>query len=181
MAKPLISREQIFDEALRILDDQGAQGLTARNLAARLKCSTSTLYQQVGPREQMLHGLVAHAFAQAELSPGQMTSWPDAVRSWCAQVRSTLLSRPELAGLMTLPDSEILVRFAGRLTRALREHGFAEGDAVHIAATLNHLATSMVMGEIKAGTTWNFAPIFDTAIEWAIAGIERSSASPSTQ
>jgi AcrR family transcriptional regulator len=45
VAKPLISAETIYDEALRVLEAEGVKGLTARNLASRLRCSTKTLYQ----------------------------------------------------------------------------------------------------------------------------------------
>lgn len=59
MAKLLISVETIYDEALRVLDTEGVAGLNARNLAARLHCSTRTLYEQVGNREALIRGLVA--------------------------------------------------------------------------------------------------------------------------
>ena len=48
MAKPLLAVETICDAALQLLDEQGAGALSARNLAASLRCSTRTLYQQVG-------------------------------------------------------------------------------------------------------------------------------------
>jgi AcrR family transcriptional regulator len=62
----LISVETIYDGTLRVLDAEGADGLKARNLAARLHCSTRTLYEQVGNREALIRGLVAHAFARIE-------------------------------------------------------------------------------------------------------------------
>ncbi len=54
MAKPLISVDAIFTRALELLDAEGAQALNARRLAGDLKCSTRTLYQQVGNREQLI-------------------------------------------------------------------------------------------------------------------------------
>ena len=48
MAKPLLASDSIYDTALHLLEVNGVGGLSARNLAAALKCSTRTLYQQVG-------------------------------------------------------------------------------------------------------------------------------------
>jgi AcrR family transcriptional regulator len=69
----LISVETIYDGTLRVLDAEGADGLKARNLAARLHCSTRTLYEQVGNCEALIRGLVAHAFAVAWLIRGTET------------------------------------------------------------------------------------------------------------
>ena len=50
MAKPLLATDSIYDTALHLLEVEGVGALSARNLAAALKCSTRTLYQQVGKR-----------------------------------------------------------------------------------------------------------------------------------
>src|ERR1700716_716114 len=46
MAKPLIPAEVIYEHALALIDAEGAHALSARRLAADLKCSTRTLYNQ---------------------------------------------------------------------------------------------------------------------------------------
>ncbi|MDC0362904.1 hypothetical protein OAN12_07685, partial [Halioglobus sp.] len=63
MAKPLLATDSIYDTALHLLDAEGVGALSARNLAGALKCSTRTLYQQVGKRETLISALVAHYFA----------------------------------------------------------------------------------------------------------------------
>ena len=59
MAKPLIPVDVIYEHALALIDAEGAEALNARRLAADLKCSTRTLYQQVGNREELIRALVA--------------------------------------------------------------------------------------------------------------------------
>ena len=66
MAKPLISVDAIFTRALELLDAEGAGALNARRLAGELRCSTRTLYQQVGNREQFDSGVGEPAFLSAE-------------------------------------------------------------------------------------------------------------------
>src|SRR6266568_6447655 len=94
--KPLLSADAIFDEALRALAEQGAAGLTIRNIAARLRCSNKTLYQQVGTREVLIRGVVARSFAQLSLAFSADAVWEAAVQSWCMTLREALLNRPDL-------------------------------------------------------------------------------------
>jgi AcrR family transcriptional regulator len=88
---------------------EGADGLKARNLAARLHCSTRTLYEQVGNREALIRGLVAHAFARIEPDLHEGETWQESTTSWCLALRDTLLSRPELARLMKREDRNVVV------------------------------------------------------------------------
>src|SRR5207249_7742808 len=79
VAKPLLSADAIFDEALCVLAEEGAAGLTIRNLAARLRCSNKTLYQQIGSHEVLVRGVVARAFAQLVLAFFADSAWDTAV------------------------------------------------------------------------------------------------------
>src|SRR5207302_1131929 len=89
--KPLLSADAIFDEALCVLAEEGAAGLTIRNLAAHLRCSNKTLYQQVGSHEVLIRGVVARVFAQLELAFSADSAWDAAVESWCMALRRALL------------------------------------------------------------------------------------------
>jgi AcrR family transcriptional regulator len=117
VAKPLLSVDAIYDEALRALATDGPAGLAARSLAARLRCSTKTLYRQVGNREDLVRGVVSRAFASIELDFSTDTSWQDSVRSWCQALRSALVQRPGLTSLMTIADSDVVIIYVTRLIR----------------------------------------------------------------
>src|ERR1700712_2518923 len=119
MAKPLISADFIYAKALAILTEEGLGGLTARNLTAQLHCSAKTLYQQVGNREQMLHGLVAHAFEQIEVDFAVGEDWQSSVMSWSLALRNTLCERPDLGRLITVGDRDVVVRYVNRLIKVL--------------------------------------------------------------
>ena len=67
MAKPLIPVDVIYEHALALIDAEGAQALNARRLAADLRCSTRTLYQQVGNREELIRALIGRHFSQLQL------------------------------------------------------------------------------------------------------------------
>jgi AcrR family transcriptional regulator len=100
VAKPLISAETIYDKALRVLEAEGVKGLTARNLASRLRCSAKTLYQQVGNREALIRGLVAHFWRRkhgqrgAAVQAAASSRWAKRSRAAASRVGMCSLGQP---------------------------------------------------------------------------------------
>ncbi|WP_405137945.1 TetR/AcrR family transcriptional regulator [Nocardia sp. NBC_01388] len=176
MPKPLLSSDAIFGEALRILSDEGASGLTIRNLATHLRCSNNTLYQQVGSSEQLVRGVVARAFAELEISFDADSVWEVAVESWCTALRSTLLERPELRGLMTIADRDVVVDYVQKLLVVLERDGFSHRQAIEIGGILAHVTVSMTLSDIAAPGQWDDPRVFATTVRWLIHGMALSRA-----
>jgi len=172
VAKPLLSADAIYDEALRALATDGPAGLAARNLSARLRCSTKTLYRQVGNREELTRGVVSRAFASIELDFSTDTSWQDSVRSWCQALRSALVKRPGLTSLMTIADSDVVITYVTRLIRVLKRNGFTQKHAVEACNVLVHVALSLTVTDMAVHE--DTPEIFDRTIDWLIRGIEHS-------
>jgi AcrR family transcriptional regulator len=172
VAKPLISAESIYDAALAVLSEDGPEALTARNLTARLRCSSTTLYQQVGNREEMLRGLVAHAFERIELdfTPGE--DWQSSVMTWCLVLRRALLTRPELGRLMTTNDRQVVVHYVNRLIKVLVGQRFPKKLAVEAGRVLSHTTLSMTLADSAAPGEPDRPEYFHTVIRWLIHGME---------
>ena len=115
------------------------KGLNARNLTARLACSTKTLYQLVGNREAMTRAIVAHAFAGMDLEFKPGPDWQTSIKNWSRTLHSALLARPYLGTLMTLEDRDATVAYVKRLLDALVEHGFRTGFAIEVAGNVGPL------------------------------------------
>lgn len=171
MAKPLLSADAIFDEALRVFDERGAAGLTIRNLAARLHCSNKTLYLQVGSHDALVRGVVARTFGQLDLAFSADSDWRAAVESWCTALRGALLDHPDLGKLMTIADRGVVVEYAGQLITVLRRDGFSQRHAVHAAGILAHVTLSMTLSDIAAPGEWDDPRVFSTTIGWLIDGM----------
>ncbi|MEU0539086.1 hypothetical protein ABZ319_04390 [Nocardia sp. NPDC005978] len=171
MAKPLLSSDTIFDEALRILAEQGAAGLTIRTLATQLRCSNSTLYQQVGSVEQLTRGVVAHAFSRLEIAFDDDAVWEIAVQSWCLALRGALLAQPELCKLMTVADRGVVIDYAERLLVVLERDGFSRARAIEIGGILAHVTLSMSLSDIAAPGEWDDPRVFATTVRWLIHGM----------
>lgn len=200
MAKPLIAVETIYDAALKLLDEQGPEALSARNLAAELKCSTRTLYQQVGKRDELIAGLVRHHLSGLQLEFQAQTRWQDTVLDWARGLRGALLAHPNLARLMTTEHRGPVAEYVSALLKTLLEHGFDEELALRSCRVLVNIAVSLSLSEIIApdgqarhsnrsqkeiqfedlvitrfgGDREHFQEppeVFDNAINWVILGI----------
>ena len=200
MAKPLVATDRIYDTALRLLEEDGKEGLNARNLAAALKCSTRTLYQQVGKREELIGELVAHYFAGVKPNFCEETKWQDSIRSWASNLRSALLAQPNLSRLMSVEHRAPIAGYVNQLLKALLKQGFDEELALRSCRVLTNIAISLSLSEIIApvdssrrkrrsrkeieledliiarrsrkGSYGKPPEVFENAINWVIAGIE---------
>ena len=150
MAKPLIAAETIYDAALRLLDEQGADALSARNLARALECSTRTLYKQVGKREELIAGLVRHHLNSVKLEFHASATWQESARDWARAMRRALLAHPNLARLMKTEHREAIAGYVNELLKILLRAGFDEELALRCCRVLANVTLSLSLAEIAA-------------------------------
>ncbi|MDX1733708.1 MAG: TetR/AcrR family transcriptional regulator C-terminal domain-containing protein [Halioglobus sp.] len=149
MAKPLVAVETIYDAALELLDESGPDALSARNLAARLKCSTRTLYQQVGKREELIGRLIDYQLDRLKLDFHRGDHWRDSARNWALGMREALLAHPNLSSLMTTEHRAPVASYANELLKVLLEAGFEQEHALRACRVLVNVAVSLALSEIK--------------------------------
>lgn len=148
MAKPLVAVETIYTTALEILDEAGAQALSARNLASALGCSTRTLYQQVGKREALVKQLLDHFFSTVSLDFKQQARWQESASQWAQAMRKTLLLHPNLTRLMTIENRGAIAGYVNQLLRVLLKQEFDEELALRSSRVLTHLVIGLTLSEI---------------------------------
>jgi len=149
MARPLLALEAVFEKSLELLDAEGIEGLSTRRLAAELKCSTRTLYDQIGRREDLLRELVAYQFSRLELDFEEQVSWNLSAEYWCSAVRKLMLSHPNLSKLMDVKDRHIIVEHVDRLLKIFIGAGFSRSFALRSCRVLAHTTISLALTEIE--------------------------------
>ncbi len=112
---PRLSRDQIVQAALHLIDDRGAEGLTMRALARELQADPMAVYRHVRDKDDLL-GAVCDAVL-AELDPLDLDApWRAQLRALCEQLRTKLLARPALlpvlAGAPVTPAAVALTQQA---------------------------------------------------------------------
>src|ERR1700739_1546421 len=117
VARPLIPVEVIYTRALELLDAEGAGALNARRLAAELKISTRTLYQQVGGRGELIRALVARHSSQLRLDFREFDTWESTALHWCLALHDALRAHPHLTELMAIDDRTAVEDYGNNLVK----------------------------------------------------------------
>jgi AcrR family transcriptional regulator len=173
-----LTAQQVYDECLAILDEEGLKALNARHLTRRLSCSTKTLYQLVGNRDAMVRGVVAHAFAGMDLDFRPGSDWQASTKHWSRTLHSALLARPYLGSLMTLEDRDATVAYVVRLLDVLVEHGFRRRFAIEVAGNVGHWTISSTLLDLRAPGQWDQPERFEATLDWLVRGISQVAESP---
>ena len=190
MPRPLIPVEEIYDRALALLDSEGADALNARRLAADLKISTRTLYQQVGTREKLIRALVARHFSRLKLDFREYDTWEATALHWCLALHEALRAHPFLTELMTIDDREAVADYVDDLMKATAREGIPRALAVECCRSLVTVTINHAIIEVRAlrepehsprsaVETAKIARNFPRTIRWILAGVRAEAASKS--
>ena len=202
MPRPLVDTETIISVALDAMEEPSAGPLTARRLATRLKCSTRTLYQQMGKQEALISALLNHYFVKKTPELDMHLDWKEAIGTWARGLRLAILERPNLSRHLSTENRPALIEFTRPLLVALIAAEFSEATAVAVCRSLVHVIVSLTLGELETqehrydeseiavdhltgllsvdANAYERSPdgkipppVFVQSIDWLIGGIER--------
>src|SRR5262245_9250965 len=87
-----LPRDRIVAEALRLLDDEGADALSMRKLAAALGVGTTSLYWHVANRDELIELVVNEVNGELDVpDTGDVHDWRETTRRFARSVRSGIL------------------------------------------------------------------------------------------
>ncbi len=141
-SSPILSRERVAQDAIRIVVDRGYQHLTMASLARELGVSASALYNHVSSKRDVLVLVQDRINEQIDCSSFATKSWDQALRDWAHSYRLCFAQHTELIPLMAvLPvaDSPQTLRMYERVARGLSEAGIVGADAVDIIVGIEAL------------------------------------------
>src|SRR6266545_4890979 len=103
-----LTKDQVFQAAVRVADERGIAALTMRNLAQELGVEAMSLYHHVADKGEVLAGMVDVVVSEinarvAELDAppgGADSAWKTAVRQRILTAREVLLGHPWAPGVM---------------------------------------------------------------------------------
>ncbi|BCO56954.1 hypothetical protein MINTM005_21980 [Mycobacterium intracellulare] len=191
MAKPLIPVESIYEHALALVDAEGVDALSARRLASDLKCSTRTLYQQVGNREELIRALVARHFSQLQLDFHEYDSWESTAVQWSLALHDVLHAHPFLTELMTVDDRGAVTSYVEKLLKSLVRAGIDRRLATEccrslVDTTINHaIVEAQALRRVpptRAGDVdaKKRQQSYLRTINWIVAGVRQEALSSAT-
>ena len=138
-----LSRKVLVREALALLDSEGLNALTMRNLADRLGVVPNALYRHVKDKDDLLDGVLDEAVASVPLPPGHL-GWDDGLVAMATAIRSTMLEHPAITSLVVSRPS------LGPASLAIGEYGFGvmleAGFTPHLAERSLNLILTYTLG-----------------------------------
>ncbi|WP_307845414.1 TetR/AcrR family transcriptional regulator [Planomonospora sp. ID67723] len=148
---PPLSRDRIVEEAVALLDAEGADRLTMRRLAERLGTGSTTLYWHVKTKDDVLDLALDMIFAEVEIPPEGGRGWRADITALINGWRAVLLRHPWSAALLGRPmlGPNVLAR-SEFLYATLLEAGITEP---HLTAAAYGLS-NYVIGSGLMQATW---------------------------
>jgi AcrR family transcriptional regulator len=113
---PLIEREAAIAKALEIIDRDGVEAFSIRNLGKELGVNGASLYHHFKDKEEILEGVRVLIVRDARviLKSSARATWQDYARTSCTRYRAALLAHPHVAPLMSpgliRPSSQVVAR-----------------------------------------------------------------------
>jgi AcrR family transcriptional regulator len=145
-----LSREQVLDAAVGLVDRDGVGALSMRRLGAELGVEAMTLYHYLPNKDALLDGIVERVLAEAEtdLADGP---WERALAGYAASLRAVLLRHPGAAALVAgrpavTPET---LRVVERGLARLRAAGFTVGRALDTLNALTLFAVAHAASEVS--------------------------------
>jgi TetR/AcrR family tetracycline transcriptional repressor len=125
-----VSREQILDTALRIVDEHGLERLTLRRLGAELGVDPMAVYGHVPDKAALFDGLIELVLAQIQL-PAFTGRWAKDLRAVARAARATVLAHPHVVPLLGTrpPITQPAFTLVEAITSILLEAGLSEEQA----------------------------------------------------
>ncbi|PWN02938.1 TetR family transcriptional regulator [Nocardioides silvaticus] len=149
VGRPPIPLDRIVRSAVAIIDEQGAQALTLRALAARLGSSTSTLYRHVENRAHLVSLVVDHVVGEIEVDPGELQErpWDDACRTLAHALFAVLVQHRDSARLLSVevPTGPHAMDFRELVVGSVLRGGFDPRTAAHFATAFSRTVLGFAM------------------------------------
>ncbi len=152
-----LTRSEIVDAALSLLDEVGLDNLTARRLAARLGVQAGAIYWYFESKQQLLAAMADRMVEDFCSNPMPTGSWDEQVTSEALRLRRLLLSRRDGARLlvMSLGVGVNIFCIAERFLHILRKAGFQPEVASDGFDTIVSYITGYVLQEQSAPHSYN--------------------------
>lgn len=146
---PPLSRERIVAEAIALLDEEGAEGLTMRRLAERLGTGSTTLYWHLDTKDDVVDLALDTVFAEAEVPP-VTDDWRADVTAMVGRWRAVMLRHPWSATLMGRPmlGPNVLAR-TEFLHATLQRAGLTGAPLTAAAYGLSHFVIGATVTQVS--------------------------------
>jgi AcrR family transcriptional regulator len=150
---PRISRTEIFEAVLGLVDAEGLDAVSMRRVAALVSVQASSLYNHVSTKEELLDGAADQVVAGVDVSAFDTGDWLAALESWARSYHAALAQHPKMVPWFArgVRRGERSLRNADRVYGGIVAAGWSRRDATLIGAATVNLIYGAALGSFAAG------------------------------
>lgn len=139
-----LSRAQIVDTAVRVLDRDGFHGLSMRRIADELGTGPASLYWHVGSKDELLDLLLDQIIGEFEPPEPDPDRWGDQLKEVARDMRASIASHRDIVrvSIGRFPVGPNALAFTERVLAILRAGGLSD----ELAVSASYLLTVVVNG-----------------------------------
>jgi len=147
-----LSREAIARAGLVLVDRDGLDALTLRNLARELGVGTTTLYGHVRTRDEIVAGVVGLFLDEVDASPDPGEGWDDGLRRVGRSLRAVAHRHPAAFPLVAMApvDEPPVVDYARRMAELSRDGGISSERFIESWEVIDAFLTGFLLMETAA-------------------------------
>ncbi|GHE03240.1 TetR/AcrR family transcriptional regulator [Streptomyces alanosinicus] len=151
-ARTPLSRQRVVEAAFAVLDRQGLDGLSMRQVAAELGVAVSALYAHVRSKDDLLELMYTRLFDGFEVPAPDPERWRQQVRDYARAGRRRLLSHRDMAriSMAHVPFTAELLPHVEALLAVFRTAGLPD----RIAAEAGDLISTYIDGFVLEEGMW---------------------------
>jgi AcrR family transcriptional regulator len=144
-----LTREAITEAALELVDAEGLDALSMRNVAERLGVQASALYGHVSGKQELIQLMLDHVAREIEVPDPDPEHWQEQVKEFARAARRALGAHRDLAGasLANIPTGPNMLGLIDRLLALLSASGLSRQAVAYAADLLPQFVTASVYEE----------------------------------
>ena len=150
-----LTRDEIIQEALAVLEEHGPGALSMRRLADRLGVAPNALYTHVRGKDDLVDGLVDQVYAGLDLDPDTAGDWTEQLATLSQAIRAHLLAHPAVVpfALQQPGLGPHSLRLGEAIYNVLRPAGFSDQAVVGtVHALLTYILGFVALEVPRAGS-----------------------------
>jgi len=150
-----LSREQVLDAALELLEHEGPERVTMARVAEVVGAAPMSLYTHVANRDDLLRGVLLTALGRLRIEVDRSATYQDRYRAWADAVRAHMLKNGhtiKILGLTGFPSAAFM-RIALPVLHLLEDEGLRGAELADAVRWLAREVIGTVLLEILAGPT----------------------------
>ncbi|OIK05253.1 TetR/AcrR family transcriptional regulator C-terminal domain-containing protein [Streptomyces monashensis] len=151
-ARAPLSRERVVEAAFTVLDRQGFDGLSMRQVAAELGVAVSALYAHVSSKDDLLELMYTRLFDGYAMPAADPERWQEQLRDFARTWRRRLMSHRDMARISMghVPFTAELLPHVEALLAVFRTAGLPD----RIAAEAGDLISTYIDGFVLEEGMW---------------------------